>query len=135
MDSNDFKFQLLNRSWQCFITYVVNVDEKVLIKKEDIIGATNIAQQFTYQEIAIATDNFSMILGQGGFGSVYKGSLTNGLDVAVKILSHASQQGTQEFLNEVFDLLLILVLFIMFYQTTWLMILACNAFRGMVLCT
>ena len=100
------------------ILYVVNVDEKALIKKEDLIDATNIAQQFTHQEMSIATDNFSLKLGQGGFGSVYKGSLTNGLDVAVKILSHASQQGTQEFLNEVFDLLLILVLFIMFYQTT-----------------
>ena len=56
-----------------------------------------------------------MILGEGGFGSVYKGILTNGLDVAVKILSHTSQQGTQEFLNEVFNSLLFLDVFIMFY--------------------
>ena len=49
------------------------------------------------------TNNFSEILGQGGFGSVYKGYLLAGLDVAIKILSHASEQGPQEFLNEVFN--------------------------------
>ena len=54
----------------------------------------------------IATNNLSAMLGQGGSGVVYKGNLPNGLDVAVKIISHPSQQGSQEFLNEVFDLLL-----------------------------
>ena len=55
--------------------------------------------------MSIATDNFSAVLGQGGSGKVYKGNLPNGLDVAVKILSRASQQGSQEFLNEVFHIL------------------------------
>ena len=65
--------------------------------------------------MSIATNNFSMVLGQGGFGFVYKGNLPNGFDVAVKILSHASQEGSQQFLNEVFDFLLFLGVFIMFY--------------------
>ena len=43
-----------------------------------------------------------MILGKGGFGIVYKGILTNGVVVAVKVLSDASHQGVEEFLNEVF---------------------------------
>ena len=55
------------------------------------------------------------MLGQGGSGLVYKGNLLNGLDVAIKIISHPSQQGSQEFLNEVFDLILFLGVFIMFY--------------------
>ncbi|XP_052301300.1 G-type lectin S-receptor-like serine/threonine-protein kinase RKS1 isoform X34 [Populus trichocarpa] len=40
-------------------------------------------------------------LGQGGFGSVYKGLLANGLEVAIKRLSRSSRQGTEEFKNEV----------------------------------
>ena len=73
----------------------------VNVKKEELIKATNVAKEFTLEEIKTATNNFSELLGQGGFGSVYKGYLSAGLDVAIKILSHASEQGPQEFLNEV----------------------------------
>uniref|UniRef100_A0A6N2L1J7 non-specific serine/threonine protein kinase n=1 Tax=Salix viminalis TaxID=40686 RepID=A0A6N2L1J7_SALVM len=53
--------------------------------------------------ITAATNNFSPAnkLGQGGFGSVYKGLLANGQEVAVKRLSRSSGQGTEEFKNEV----------------------------------
>uniref|UniRef100_A0A7N2LTY1 Receptor-like serine/threonine-protein kinase n=1 Tax=Quercus lobata TaxID=97700 RepID=A0A7N2LTY1_QUELO len=53
--------------------------------------------------IVAATDNFSPInkLGQGGFGSVFKGQLSNGQQVAVKRLSNSSGQGIDEFKNEV----------------------------------
>ncbi|XVE80252.1 hypothetical protein DITRI_Ditri14bG0124800 [Diplodiscus trichospermus] len=50
-----------------------------------------------------ATNNFSSNnkLGQGGFGPVYKGTLIEGQEIAVKRLSKDSGQGTQEFKNEV----------------------------------
>ncbi|KAM3701683.1 hypothetical protein ACJW31_05G192900 [Castanea mollissima] len=53
--------------------------------------------------IVAATDNFSPInkLGQGGFGSVFKGQLSTGQQVAVKRLSNSSGQGIEEFKNEV----------------------------------
>ncbi|XP_075656661.1 G-type lectin S-receptor-like serine/threonine-protein kinase RKS1 [Castanea sativa] len=53
--------------------------------------------------IVAATDNFSPInkLGQGGFGSVFKGQLSNGQEVAIKRLSYSSAQGIEEFKNEV----------------------------------
>ncbi|XP_075666810.1 G-type lectin S-receptor-like serine/threonine-protein kinase RKS1 isoform X2 [Castanea sativa] len=53
--------------------------------------------------IVAATNNFSPInkLGEGGFGSVFKGQLSNGQQVAVKRLSNSSGQGIQEFKNEV----------------------------------
>ena len=73
------------------------------VKKEELIKATNVAKEFTFEEIKIATNNFSKLLGRGGFGLVYKGYLSVGLDVAIKILSYASEQGPQEFLNEVFN--------------------------------
>ncbi|XP_068491986.1 cysteine-rich receptor-like protein kinase 10 [Phaseolus vulgaris] len=40
-------------------------------------------------------------LGEGGFGPVYKGILPDGREVAVKRLSKASSQGSEEFKNEV----------------------------------
>ncbi|KAF5474709.1 hypothetical protein F2P56_006587 [Juglans regia] len=53
--------------------------------------------------IMAATDDFSESnkLGQGGFGTVYKGVLEDGKGVAVKRLSRKSWQGLEEFKNEV----------------------------------
>ncbi|KAL2324329.1 hypothetical protein Fmac_023387 [Flemingia macrophylla] len=54
-------------------------------------------------EVVAATNNFSSEnkLGEGGFGPVYKGRLSNGQEVAVKRLSRNSPQGDIEFKNEV----------------------------------
>ncbi|KAJ0816460.1 putative protein kinase RLK-Pelle-DLSV family [Helianthus annuus] len=58
---------------------------------------------FDFSKILVATDNFSPSnkVGEGGFGSVYKGKLLNGQEIAVKRLSQSSGQGMQEFKNEV----------------------------------
>ncbi|KAH9613860.1 hypothetical protein KSS87_013091 [Heliosperma pusillum] len=58
---------------------------------------------FTYDELAMATDNFAEdnLLGQGGFGYVHKGILPNGKEVAVKSLKSGSGQGEREFQAEV----------------------------------
>ncbi|XP_042059310.1 G-type lectin S-receptor-like serine/threonine-protein kinase At1g11330 [Salvia splendens] len=50
-----------------------------------------------------ATENFDRTnkLGQGGFGSVYRGKLPNGVEIAVKRLARSSNQGVEEFMNEV----------------------------------
>ncbi|KAL0301400.1 UNVERIFIED_CONTAM: G-type lectin S-receptor-like serine/threonine-protein kinase SD2-5 [Sesamum radiatum] len=42
--------------------------------------------RFSYQELVTATDNFSKKLGEGGFGSVFEGSLKDGTRIAVKCL-------------------------------------------------
>lgn len=53
--------------------------------------------------IARATNNFSSMnkLGEGGFGPVFKGTLVDGQEIAVKRLSKSSGQGMDEFKNEV----------------------------------
>ncbi|KAL4642607.1 hypothetical protein ACB092_02G031900 [Castanea dentata] len=58
---------------------------------------------FTLATIVIATNNFSSYnkLGEGGFGLVYKGTLIDGKEIAVKRLSQKSGQGLSEFKNEV----------------------------------
>ncbi|GKV42309.1 hypothetical protein SLEP1_g49722 [Rubroshorea leprosula] len=58
---------------------------------------------FKFVELATSTNNFNTtnLLGQGGFGPVYRGTLQNGQEIAVKRLSRASGQGVDEFKNEV----------------------------------
>ncbi|KAG2262234.1 hypothetical protein Bca52824_069313 [Brassica carinata] len=58
---------------------------------------------FEMNTIETATNNFSLSnkLGQGGFGSVYKGKLPDGTEIAVKRLSSSSGQGNEEFMNEI----------------------------------
>uniref|UniRef100_A0A7N0REY2 non-specific serine/threonine protein kinase n=1 Tax=Kalanchoe fedtschenkoi TaxID=63787 RepID=A0A7N0REY2_KALFE len=58
---------------------------------------------FTLKQIKAATDNFDPAnkIGEGGFGAVFKGVLTDGTVIAVKQLSAKSTQGNREFLNEI----------------------------------
>ncbi|MED6123024.1 Proline-rich receptor-like protein kinase perk4 [Stylosanthes scabra] len=58
---------------------------------------------FTYDELAMATGNYSdaNMIGQGGFGYVYKGVFPNGKVVAVKTLKAGSGQGQREFQAEI----------------------------------
>ncbi|XP_050368366.1 probable LRR receptor-like serine/threonine-protein kinase At1g07650 [Argentina anserina] len=58
---------------------------------------------FTFRHIKAATNNFDATnkIGEGGFGSVYKGILLDGTIIAVKQLSSKSKQGNREFVNEI----------------------------------
>ncbi|KAL8209961.1 hypothetical protein R6Q57_006693 [Mikania cordata] len=57
---------------------------------------------FSFADILTATNDFSSEnkLGQGGFGPVYKGKLSDGREIAIKKLSRTSGQGLVEFKNE-----------------------------------
>ncbi|KAI3831485.1 hypothetical protein MKX03_016591 [Papaver bracteatum] len=57
--------------------------------------------RYSYNDVKKMTNNFKEKLGQGGFGSVYKGSLrSNNRGVAIKILRSTKGDG-QDFVNEV----------------------------------
>ncbi|XP_027186121.1 G-type lectin S-receptor-like serine/threonine-protein kinase At4g27290 isoform X3 [Cicer arietinum] len=81
-----------------YITKAKHKGEKVEDKNEDY--ELPIFDQAT---ILKATNNFSIDnkLGEGGFGPVYKGTLFDGQEIAVKRLSMSSGQGLKEFKNEV----------------------------------
>ncbi|CAJ2642821.1 unnamed protein product [Trifolium pratense] len=67
------------------------------------------AASFGFRELALATQGFKEVnlIGEGGFGKVFKGRLPTGELVAVKQLSHDGQQGFQEFVTEVLMLSLL----------------------------
>ncbi|KAK7275019.1 hypothetical protein RIF29_16125 [Crotalaria pallida] len=69
--------------------------------------ASSHCKQFTLAEISIATSDFSeaLVIGEGGFGKVYKGFIHDGVDeftpVAIKRCNPNSRQGFKEFQNEI----------------------------------
>ncbi|KAG6695146.1 hypothetical protein I3842_09G081700 [Carya illinoinensis] len=77
-------------------TGVAITQEGELVSSEDL-------HFMSLSTIMTATDDFSESnkLGQGGFGTVFKGLLSDGKEVAVKRLSFGSEQGSEEFINEV----------------------------------
>lgn len=60
-------------------------------------------QVFTFKQLHAATGGFSKsnVIGQGAFGSVYRGVLNDGRKVAIKLMDNAGKQGEEEFKMEV----------------------------------
>ncbi|KAL0688097.1 hypothetical protein Bca4012_087774 [Brassica carinata] len=75
--------------------------QRTEVESDSDISTTH-SSQYDFKTIEAATDKFSRSnkLGEGGFGEVYKGTLSNGTEVAVKRLSKKSGQGIREFKNE-----------------------------------
>ncbi|KAJ3669587.1 hypothetical protein LUZ60_011537 [Juncus effusus] len=67
------------------------------------LASTNLGRTFTFQEILKATNKFNetLILGVGGFGTVFKGTLDDGTMVAIKRGNPRSEQGLSEFQTEI----------------------------------
>ncbi|XP_026460726.1 probable LRR receptor-like serine/threonine-protein kinase At1g06840 isoform X2 [Papaver somniferum] len=72
------------------------LSKRISIKVDGVKG-------FTFEEMALATYNFdsSTQVGQGGYGKVYKGVLSDGSFVAIKRAQEGSFQGDKEFYNEI----------------------------------
>ncbi|CAL5405981.1 unnamed protein product [Camellia sinensis] len=70
---------------------------------QDLKGLDLQTGSFTLRQIKTATKNFDVVnkIGEGGFGSVYKGLLLDGTVIAMKQLSSKSNQGSREFVNEI----------------------------------
>ncbi|KAK4566519.1 hypothetical protein RGQ29_002686 [Quercus rubra] len=66
-----------------------------------MISIPGIPRRFDYEELAAATQNFKTQIGRGGFGTVYKGTLTDQTIVAVKKITSSGVQGKKEFLTEI----------------------------------
>ncbi|KAG8096733.1 hypothetical protein GUJ93_ZPchr0013g34964 [Zizania palustris] len=86
---------LAHKYWKTRIT--IDAVEKFL-RMQQMIGPT----RFAYTDLIAITAHFRDKLGQGGYGSVYKGVLLPGdIHVAVKMLSSSSSCNGEEFISEV----------------------------------
>ncbi|XP_058209740.1 probable leucine-rich repeat receptor-like serine/threonine-protein kinase At3g14840 [Rhododendron vialii] len=82
--------------WRGFLNRKDNMEQ-------DLKGLDLQTGSFALRQIKAATNNFDDAnkIGEGGFGSVYKGLLSDGTVIAVKQLSSKSKQGNREFVNEI----------------------------------
>ncbi|KAJ1267721.1 hypothetical protein BS78_07G079200 [Paspalum vaginatum] len=85
------------------IFMLVQKRRRVAQQKEELYHMVGRPNVFSNTELKLATDNFSPqnILGEGGYGPVYKGKLPDGRVIAVKKLSQTSNQGKSQFVTEV----------------------------------
>nr|DAD48203.1 TPA_asm: hypothetical protein HUJ06_018140 [Nelumbo nucifera] len=69
-------------------------------EEDDLQQVPGMPTKFSYEIMKDATDNFSKKLGEGGFGSVFEGTLDSGIRIAVKCLDGLGQV-KKSFLAEV----------------------------------
>jgi serine/threonine protein kinase len=67
----------------------------------EMISITGLPRRFAYEEFVAATENFKTHIGSGGFGTVYKATLTDQTVVAVKKITNLGVQGNREFCTEI----------------------------------
>ncbi|KAM0845812.1 hypothetical protein ACQ4PT_056103 [Festuca glaucescens] len=88
-------FYLAHKYWKTRIT--IDAVEKFL-RMQKMVGPT----RYAYTDIVAITSHFRDKLGQGGYGSVFKGVLLPGnVHVAVKMLDCKSSCNGEDFINEV----------------------------------
>ncbi|CAM8919433.1 unnamed protein product [Rhodiola kirilowii] len=104
-----WKIIIIVISTVCFMIFIICIFMFLRLRKRrekvddvDEIGSAG-TLELDFGTIKAVTNNFSddNKLGQGGFGSVYKGKLDDGQEIAVKRLATGSGQGDIEFKNEV----------------------------------
>ncbi|GLU23285.1 hypothetical protein SLE2022_393060 [Rubroshorea leprosula] len=99
------------KSFASFVRNIGSTRQRIIAAEIQKIGNPKVfARTFTFEELVIATDNFNpaCMIGEGGFGRVYRGHIES-IDqvVAVKKLDKNGLQGSREFFSEVLTLSLV----------------------------
>jgi len=83
------------------------LNAQVPVPQQDVAYNLDV-RRYSYEEVTAISSNWMYKLGEGGFGAVYYGEIfrdaasnTDPQKVALKRMSPTSQQGNNEFLNEV----------------------------------
>lgn len=90
-------------SFNCVFEGLDNDDKSGLSNATLQVACEKGLQVFTFKQLNSATSGFSKsnIIGQGAFGSVFRGVLNDGRKVAIKLMDHGGKQGEEEFKMEV----------------------------------
>ncbi|PKI75318.1 probable receptor-like protein kinase At1g49730 [Punica granatum] len=64
-------------------------------------GQAFMFRKFSYKETKKATENFNTVIGEGGFGTVYRAQFSDGSVAAVKRMNRVSEQGEDDFCREI----------------------------------
>ncbi|KAL0644624.1 hypothetical protein Bca4012_042914 [Brassica carinata] len=85
------------------VIFIIRKSSKGYTDDEELLNMDVKPYTFTYSELKSATKDFDPAnkLGEGGFGSVYKGTLNGGREIAVKVLCVGSRQGKGQFVAEI----------------------------------
>jgi len=85
-----------------YLSLKTRYNEEIHLKVEMFLKtySTSKPTRYTFTELKKITRRFKEKVGQGGFGSVYRGELPNGVPVAAKMLENSAGEG-EEFNNEV----------------------------------
>ncbi|KAJ0095702.1 hypothetical protein Patl1_16333 [Pistacia atlantica] len=83
-----------------YIAFSAKKKEGDDLEEEYLEEVPGMPKRYSYGDLITTTDNFSKKLGQGGFGSVFEGTLNDGTMVAVKCLEGLGQI-KESFLSEV----------------------------------
>ncbi|CAF1730199.1 unnamed protein product [Brassica napus] len=85
------------------VIFIIRKRSKGYTDDEELLNMDVKPYTFTYSELKSATQDFDPAnkLGEGGFGSIYKGTLNDGREIAVKVLSVGSRQGKGQFVAEI----------------------------------
>ncbi|BBN10525.1 hypothetical protein MPTK1_5g04220 [Marchantia polymorpha subsp. ruderalis] len=86
----------------CLVSHSCDLFDNDELQFLQVTISSFLPMRITHKELAIATENYNdnNIIGDGGFGLVYKAVLNNGVMVAVKKLVEDGMQGQSEFLAE-----------------------------------
>ncbi|KAF6176042.1 hypothetical protein GIB67_000136 [Kingdonia uniflora] len=96
---------LLAFSYYCYILNKLSKKHSITTNHKDVEVGREEGELhvFSFKQLHIATGGFGKcnVVGHGGFGSVYKGVLSNGRKIAVKLMDRGGGQGEEEFKMEV----------------------------------
>ncbi|XP_058219831.1 G-type lectin S-receptor-like serine/threonine-protein kinase At5g35370 [Rhododendron vialii] len=81
----------------------LNLNSQTIPSSEDLdaFSIPGLPVRFGYEELEVATDKFKTMIGSGGFGTVYKGTLPDKSHVAVKKITNVGIQGKKDFCTEI----------------------------------
>ena len=82
---------------QVLETRIESEGKELRIEYSFLRKVAGLPTKFCLKELEDATSNFSKLIGKGASGSVFKGRLCDGMEIAVKRIQHGEEKGGKEF--------------------------------------